>query len=71
VLLSPKRLRERAGIFAAPLDVVGLVCRVTIGVLGLISAAATDGVRIGLAERSGTDIAYRQRPRPGRAPGPS
>jgi hypothetical protein len=70
VLLSPKRLRERAGIFAAPLGVVGLVCGVTIGVLGLISAAATDGVRIGLAERSGTDIAYRQGPRPGRAPGP-
>jgi precorrin-4 methylase len=38
---------------------VGLVCGVTIGVLALISAAATDGVRIGLAERSGTDIAYR------------
>jgi hypothetical protein len=38
---------------------VGLVCGVTIGVLALISAAATDGVRIGLAERSGTDIVYR------------
>jgi hypothetical protein len=48
----------------------GARLRVTIGVLGLISAAATDGVRIGLAERSGTDITYRQGPRPGRAPGP-
>lgn len=59
MLLSPKRLSERAGILAALLGVVGLDCGVTIGVLGLISAAATDRVRIGLAERSGMDIAYR------------
>jgi hypothetical protein len=40
VLLSPRRPRERAGIFAALLGVVGLVCGVTIGVLGLISAVS-------------------------------
>ncbi len=33
-MLLPKRLPERAGIFAALLSVVGLVSRVTIGVRG-------------------------------------
>ena len=58
-MLSAKRLRQHATLFGALLGVVALVSGLSVGVIGYLSQAATDGVRAGLAARAGGELALR------------
>lgn len=58
-MLSAKRLREHAGLFAALLGVVALVSGLSVGVVGFLAQSADVGVRAGLASRAGADLALR------------
>jgi ABC-type lipoprotein release transport system permease subunit len=58
--MSPvKHLRQHATLFGALLGVVALVSGLSVGVAGYLAQAADDGVRSGLAERSGAELALR------------
>jgi hypothetical protein len=57
--MSGKRMREHAALFAALLGVAALVSGLSVGVVGFLARSADDGVRSGLAERAGTDLALR------------
>jgi ABC-type lipoprotein release transport system permease subunit len=57
--MSGKRMREHAALFAALLGVAALVSGLSVGVVGFLARSADDGVRTGLAERAGTDLALR------------
>lgn len=58
-MLSAKRMREHAALFAALLGVVALVSGLSVGVLGYVARSADEGIRSGLAARTGSDRAYR------------
>ncbi|MCU1417476.1 MAG: FtsX-like permease family protein, partial [Schumannella sp.] len=58
-MLSAKRLREHAALFAALLGVVALVSGLSVGIIGFLAQSADDGVRSGLATRAGADLALR------------
>lgn len=58
-MLSAKRLREHASLFAAVLGVVALVSGLSVGLIGYLGQSADDGVRTGLATRAGADLALR------------
>jgi hypothetical protein len=58
-VLSAKRLREHAALFAALLGVVALVSGLSVGVVGYLAQSANEGVRSGLASRAGAELALR------------
>lgn len=58
-MLSAKRFREHAGLFAALLGVVALVSGLSVGVVGFLAQSADVGVRSGLETRAGADRALR------------
>jgi len=58
-VLSGKRMREHAALFAALLGVVALVSGLSVGLIGFLGQSADDGVRSGLASRAGADLALR------------
>lgn len=59
MLLSLTRLRVRIGVFAALLGVVALISGIGVAVIGSVAASASEGVRIGLDERTGSNVSYR------------
>src|SRR3954470_18095668 len=50
-------MRERVTLFAALLGVVALVSGLGVGLVGYLSNAATQGVRVELGARTGADMA--------------
>lgn len=56
-VLFAQRLREHVGLFAALMGVVALVSGLTVGVLGFLGHSADEGVRAGLATRTGAALA--------------
>ncbi|CAN5285491.1 hypothetical protein BH11ACT3_BH11ACT3_15340 [soil metagenome] len=58
-MLFGKRLREHVALFAAVLGVVALLSGLSLGMMGALTRAATDGVRHELAQRAGPDLALR------------
>ena len=56
-MLSVKRVREALSVFASLLAVVAIVSALGVGVLGILEAAATNGVRADLATRPGSELA--------------
>jgi hypothetical protein len=58
-LLSAKRVREALSLFASLLAVVAIVSAAGVSLLGLLDAAAANGVRADLAMRPGAELALR------------
>gem|GEM_PF-742868 len=56
-MLSVKRTRERIVLFAALLAVVAIVSGLGVGLLGYLASAETEGARVELAAKTGTDVA--------------
>ena len=56
-MLSVKRVREAFSVFASLLAVVAIVSALGVGVLGILEAAAMNGVRADLATRPGSELA--------------
>lgn len=52
-------MRESAGLLGAVLVVVALVAGLSVALLGFLAQQSTDGVRSGLADRAGSDLAFR------------
>lgn len=52
---SVKRLRERATLFGAVLGVVAIVSGLGVGLIGYLAHAETEGTRVELAARTGSD----------------
>ena len=55
-MLTAKRMREHATLFASLLGVVAIVCGLGVGLTGFLNSAATDGVRADLASRTGSSL---------------
>ena len=55
-MLTAKRMREHATLFASLLGVVAILCGLGVGLTGYLSSAATDGVRAELASRTGAAV---------------
>lgn len=58
-MLFAKRLREHVVLFAAVLGVVALLSGLSLGIVGALTHASTQGVRDELATRAGSDLALR------------
>ena len=58
-MLSFRRARRHAAVLAAVAAVACVVTAASIGIVGMLAASADDGVRLGLAARSGADLALR------------
>ena len=55
-MLTAKRMREHATLFASLLGVVAILCGLGVGLTAYLSTAATDGVRADLASRTGASV---------------
>ena len=58
-MLSFRRARRHAAVFAAVAAVAAVVTAASLAVVGALTSSADDGVRLGLASRSGADLALR------------
>jgi hypothetical protein len=58
-VLSFRRARRHAAVFAAVAAVAAVVTAASFAVVGALASAADEGVRLGLASRSGADLALR------------
>lgn len=58
-MLSFRRARRHAAVFAAVAAVAAVVTAASFAVVGALASAADEGVRLGLASRSGADLALR------------
>ena len=55
-MLTAKRMREHATLFASLLGVVAILCGLGVGLTGYLTTSATDGVRADLASRTGAAV---------------